>query len=381
VNTSTQCSTTNVQYTYKRLAEEHKIALSEDGQFSCFNTGLVTAHPVVPWPISAIPPTKNRLSRRTAEFLMVTPQGQVKIMDFGLAQLAERSKLTETSTILGTPSYMSPEQAVGEKTDRRTDLWALGVVLYEMVRGQRPFQGQYDQALLYEIVHQEPEPLTGVRAGVPMELKFIVGKCLAKNREDRPASAQEIVRDLRTLAEKLKSGRSTILSTGLHSKLGSGRSAILAADSRMHLPARGASQDASPWGQRLPWALVASLTVTLLALAWLWPTSDTVPAPVRRFSFTFPDVVHASISPNGRHIAYESSGQLWIWDLDQDEPRMLHDQGERPFWSPDSRLVGFHAEGQLWKIPGHGGSVDLLCEAGRFFSGAAWSPDDRTRRL
>jgi len=307
--------------------------------------------------------------------VMVDAKGRTTIMDFGLARLTEASRLTKADQTMGTVAYMSPEQAQGMEVDNRSDIWALGVVLYEMVRGQRPFQGQYDQALLYEIVHQEPEPLTGVRAGVPMELEFIVGKCLAKDREDRPASAQEIVRDLRILAEKLKSGRSTILSTGLHSKLGSGRSAILTADSKMDLPARGASQDASPWGQRLPWALVASLTVTLLALTWLWPTSDTVPEPVRRFSFTFPDVVRASVSPNGRHIAYESSGQLWIRDLDQDEPRMLHDEGERPFWSPDSLLLGFHAEGQLWKIAAHGGSVDLLCEAGRSIFGAAWSPN------
>ena len=76
--------------------------------------------------------------------VMVTPQGQAKIMDFGLAQLADRSKLTNTTTILGTPAYMSPEQALGEKTDRRTDIWSLGVVLYEMVTGRLPVEGERD---------------------------------------------------------------------------------------------------------------------------------------------------------------------------------------------------------------------------------------------
>ena len=147
--------------------------------------------------------------------IMVDAKGRATIMDFGLAHLTEASRLTKTDQTMGTVAYMSPEQAQGMEVDNRSDVWALGVVLYEMVCGQRPFQGQYDQALLYEIVHQEPEPLTGVRAGVPMELEFIVGKCLAKDRNDRPSSAEEIARDLRTLGEKLKSGRSTILHTGI----------------------------------------------------------------------------------------------------------------------------------------------------------------------
>ena len=87
---------------------------------------------------------------------------------------------------------MSTEQAQGMEVDHRSDIWAVGVVLYEMVCGQRPFQGEYDQALLFEIVHQEPEPLTGVRAGVPMELEFIVGKCLAKTH--RTATKQQRTR-------------------------------------------------------------------------------------------------------------------------------------------------------------------------------------------
>jgi len=136
--------------------------------------------------------------------LMVTPQGQLKIMDFGLAQLAERSKLTETTTILGTPSYMTPEQAVGEKTDRRTDLWSMGVVLYEMVAGRLPFAGERQEAVLYGIADEEPEPVTAQRAGLRMELAWIIGNALAKDRDDRPSAAEEIARDLRTLGKKLK---------------------------------------------------------------------------------------------------------------------------------------------------------------------------------
>ena len=156
--------------------------------------------------------------------LLVTPEGRVKILDFGLALPTEGSKLTKLDTTVGTVAYMSPEQAQGMEVDYRTDLWALGCVTYEMVRGQRPFQGVYDQALVYEIVNQEPEPLTGVRTGVPMELEWIVGKCLAKDREDRYGRAEDMMLDLRTLAEKLKSGGSAILRTaaGLADAVGTG---------------------------------------------------------------------------------------------------------------------------------------------------------------
>ena len=141
--------------------------------------------------------------------LMVTPQDQVKIMDFGLAQLAERSKLTETTTVLGTPSYMSPEQAAGDKTDRRTDLWSVGVVLYEMVTGRLPFEGERQEAVLFGITNQEPEPVTALRAGLPLELEWIVGKCLAKAPEERYQHAEDLLVDLRSLQKKLASGKST----------------------------------------------------------------------------------------------------------------------------------------------------------------------------
>ena len=129
--------------------------------------------------------------------LMVTPQGQVKIMDFGLAQLAEGSKLTKTATILGTPAYMSPEQSQRLPTDRRTDIWSLGVVVYEMVTGRTPFEGERQEAVLYAIGSEDPEPITALRAGIPMELEWIVGKALAKDKEERYQHVEEMLVDLR----------------------------------------------------------------------------------------------------------------------------------------------------------------------------------------
>ena len=102
--------------------------------------------------------------------VMILDQGAerlIKIMDFGLAQLAERSRLTDLDTTLGTMAYMSPEQTEGAGTDQRTDLWALGCVMYEMISGQLPFRGDYNQAVQYSILHEAPEPLTVFAHGRP----------------------------------------------------------------------------------------------------------------------------------------------------------------------------------------------------------------------
>ena len=147
--------------------------------------------------------------------LMLAAEGRVKIMDFGLAQLADRSQLTKTTTMLGTPAYMSPEQALRQPTDRRTDFWSLGVALYEMVAGRLPFAGERQEAVLYGITNEEPEPLTALRAGLPMELEWIIGKSLAKDRDERYQHAEDLLVDLHSLRKKLESGKSAVLKTAM----------------------------------------------------------------------------------------------------------------------------------------------------------------------
>jgi len=141
--------------------------------------------------------------------IMDSKSGQAVLMDFGLARLgAAESKLTKEGTTLGTSSYMSPEQTTGSTCDQRTDIWALGVVLFEMATGRLPFQGDYEQAVLYSIMNEPPEPLTAVRTGVPPELERIVGKCLAKKADERYQTAADLIADLTALRRREESGES-----------------------------------------------------------------------------------------------------------------------------------------------------------------------------
>ena len=299
-----------------------------------------------------------------------------------------------------------------------------------MVRGERPFQGVYDQALVYEIVNQEPEPLTGVRTGVPMELEWIVGKCLAKDREDRYGRAEDMMLDLRTLAEKLKSGGSTILQTGVGAQhhatevrragadepsqndhplakyrviedLDSGGDSVVyrAEDTQLKrsvtisvLPESAAHQT----GQRqrskdralLGGGVLLVAALVVIFAMWLRGPAPAEPAPLRRFAFTPPEGVGATadrtnvaISPNGKHIAFitaGSEGKLWVQDLDQRQPRAIDgtEGAIAPFWSPGSDFIGFAAAGELKKVSVQGGLAIRVCElAGTLFLGGTWSPD------
>jgi len=137
--------------------------------------------------------------------VMVTKDGVVKIVDFGLAKLAGQIRLTKTGMTVGTVAYMSPEQARDEEVDHRADIWAWGVVCYEMLTGLLPFKGEYEQAVIYSIFNEEPKPITGLRTGVPMELERIVSKAMAKSAGERYQHSDEMLADLKRLKKELES--------------------------------------------------------------------------------------------------------------------------------------------------------------------------------
>jgi serine/threonine protein kinase/Flp pilus assembly protein TadD len=128
--------------------------------------------------------------------IIITEEGTAKILDFGLAKFKKQTQTTKDGIIKGTIDYMSPEQTLGEKLDHRTDIWSLGVVLYEMLVGQVPFRGSYEQAIMYSIMNEEPEPITALRTGVPMELERIINKTMAKEPHERYQHLDDLIVDM-----------------------------------------------------------------------------------------------------------------------------------------------------------------------------------------
>ena len=138
--------------------------------------------------------------------IMMTDDGLVKIVDFGVAKLSGSTRVTRDGTAIGTAAYMSPEQAMGEEVDQRTDIWALGVLLYEIVTGEPPFKGENEQAILYSILHREPSTSKGLDTAVPKELEQIIRKALSKEPKKRFFSTSELSQILEALKLKLITG-------------------------------------------------------------------------------------------------------------------------------------------------------------------------------
>lgn len=209
--------------------------------------------------------------------IMLTNAGQIKIMDFGLAKMGRDLQLTRQGTTLGTTAYMSPEQARGEQVDQRSDIWSFGVVLYEMLTGALPFRSEYEHAIMYSIMHEEPEELIAQNPQVSEGLATIVTRALTKNREQRYQQMDEVLADLRALQ-----GGSTISAPAVQSQ-----------------PAASAVTAAKPKFFGLPRRLAAGLAVVaVVALLLLMLLPGSRQALLQRLGLSaVPDVRHIAVLP------------------------------------------------------------------------------------
>lgn len=288
--------------------------------------------------------------------VMITKKGYAKVLDFGLAKTAQSTKLTQLGSTLGTVAYMSPEQARGDEVDLRSDLWSLGVLLYEMVSGRLPFASEYEQAAVYSILNEEPEPLTALRADVPMALDWIVSKLLAKSASERYQNASDLLVDLTTL--DLKSSRYSRLSK--------------ASGSNAHAPDQ-ATAPLSATKKSWLWPVVATLAFAfgLLTMYLLQPRDYTIMA----WSTTLEDGSYSVISPTGDRYAYVQRDTLWIRELSSITPHLVNNStgAHHPFWSQDGDELGFFIGLTLWKVNQNGGNIQELSEISEgYINAATW---------
>ncbi|MBI3208230.1 MAG: protein kinase [Candidatus Solibacter usitatus] len=287
--------------------------------------------------------------------IMLTRDG-VKVLDFGLAKSIAKpgpddativNALTTEGTVLGTPQYMAPEQFEGKEADARSDIWAFGAVLYEMLTGKKAFQGKSFSVLLGAVLSADPPPMS-VQTFTPASLERLVRRCLNKDPEERYQSMRDVVLDLRTPPAE---------------------------------PAAKATK--SP---RRAWAAAAvcALAAAVLGIGYYRATRP-LERPLTRFQIPSPEnavVRNVSVSPDGRRLAYVVRGpggasRIWVRSLDTLESHALAgtDGATAIFWSPDSRFLGFGTRGKLKKVAVSGGPAQAICDLSGPMFGGAWAAD------
>jgi hypothetical protein len=293
--------------------------------------------------------------------IKVTPTGDVKVLDFGLAKGVDAEAATSSDSgpstplahsatpsgvILGTASYMSPEQARGKPIDKRTDIWAFGVVLYEMLTGRQAFRGESISDTLACVLKSDPD-WSALPESTPPIVRRLLARCLEKDARRR-------LRDI-------------------------GEARILLED----LPETG--ETAPPPRSRRPvWIAAALAAAAGAALAWLAMRGapDGPAAPLRKVELAVAaEFRDPMIAPDGKKVAYVAGNRLFVHDLGQFAAREVpgSEGATGIFWSPDSAHLAYVSAGKLWRAPALGGGARIVCVAPTQYEGAggAWQPDGR----
>ncbi|HTR98302.1 MAG TPA: protein kinase [Bacteroidota bacterium] len=300
------------------------------------------------------------------ENIMVRNDGIVQIMDFGLARLRSSlaTRVTAPGSTVGTAAYMAPELLEGQDADHRSDIFSLGVLLFELFAGEPPFRGTHAAALTYEIMHVDPPAVSSLRPGAGAHVDRIIAECLRKEKGDRCQSAAEVAKELR----RAKSASGAAVSHGTH--MASAPEQIVAprgTPGRRRFLAAGA------------FVLGALLCACVLLLWRPWGRAVEGSAPAVRFMLTLPGGGTfelrrngLALSPDGRHLAFiarqDSSVRLFLRDMSSfDAHPVAATAGlnvSGPFFSPDGEWLGFFANGKLMKISLSGGAPVAICDAG-----------------
>ena len=307
--------------------------------------------------------------------IKLTPDGAVKVLDFGLAKMrdtaigedaSEAATVTAAGTragaVLGTAAYMSPEQARGQSVDKRTDLWAFGCVLYEMLTGRAAFLGATVSDTIAAILEREPD-WTRLPESTPAGVRRLLRRCLSKDAKQRFRD----IGDVRIEIEET-------LAPGVDTAPGAERRATSRPGLRW-APATAVVVAAMGIGVLL-WRLNARAVDTALLV-----TRTMVTLPADQVLDTRDRAAPLALSPDGRRLAYVaySAGhtQLYLRDLDSFEARPMSgtDGAQYPFFSPDGQWVAFFAEGKLKRVSIHSGSPVTVCEAPVIGRGGTWGPD------
>ncbi len=299
--------------------------------------------------------------------IMLTKSG-TKLMDFGLAKesgpapleaaltemTAEQTKLTVEGTIVGTFQYMTPEQLEGKEADARTDIFALGEVMYEMATGKPAFAGKSRASLIAAILSSEPQPMAALQPLMPPALERVVKKCLAKDPDDRWQSASDLASELNWIAEAGSQA---------------GEAGPVPAGRRR-------------W-EHAGWVVAATFFLLMITGGVTWWAAITKRPSAMYFHSPVPFAANdVALSPDGRTlamVAYSAQANnymLWTYEIGGRQTGSLGGTpgASYPFWSPDGRAIGFFADGKLKKLEVSGGQVQVLCDApnGR---GGTWNRD------